>query len=97
MHEDYKRNIEANPPLSNVEVRRIDGRAISSPDELKLDDELVVPTLVGYVLAKVYRDKSSLIADTDHSIYSLEFDSETGRVITSYGCNKTILGRDLKP
>jgi hypothetical protein len=91
MHVDYEKNIEAEPRLVNTEVRRIDGRAIHSLGELQLDDELIVPTLVGYVIAKVYRDEESLVADTDHSIYDLVLDEETSRVITTYGCNKSVL------
>ena len=92
MHEDYKKNIESQPRLSNVEVRRIYGRAISSLNELQLNDELILPTLWSYVLTKVYRDEESLVADTDHSIYDLVLDEDTNRVITTYGCSKSALG-----
>jgi hypothetical protein len=89
----YNQNISNEPRLSNVEVRRRDGSAIHSLEELALGDGVVLTTLIGQVFANVSRDDESLVADTQHSVYSLEFDAEIGRVISTHGVSKAALAK----
>jgi hypothetical protein len=90
---EFQKQLELDPPLSNVEVRREDGKAITSLVELQEGGQVVVVTLIGLVLAAVTIQAfdGSYRAETKGSIYGLDLDE--GRVVSRWGYSKAALAR----